>query len=181
MNNAALQRLVPWLALGVALATSAGSLYLSLGMKLQACPLCFYQRAFALAALAVLAVGLIAQLAPTASISAMALPLANAGLAVAGFHVSLEANGTLECPLGVFGLGTVPTQSLAAFALLTALLLLDAFGAAARQQVASAGAIALGLLLALACCTSNPPLPPAPTKEHAGPPIVCRRPYVAPE
>jgi hypothetical protein len=38
---------VTWLALVAALVVSAGSLWLSLGMNLVACPLCFYQRTFA--------------------------------------------------------------------------------------------------------------------------------------
>ena len=46
-----------WAATGLALVGTAGSLYLSLGMGLKACPLCFYQRTFVMAALAVLLVG----------------------------------------------------------------------------------------------------------------------------
>ena len=48
-----------WLALLVALVASIGSVYLSVGMDLKACPLCFYQRSFAFGLTALLAVGLI--------------------------------------------------------------------------------------------------------------------------
>src|SRR5436190_2221701 len=45
-----------WFALLVALVAVAGSLWLSLGMNLKACPLCFYQRTFAMAVFGVLVV-----------------------------------------------------------------------------------------------------------------------------
>src|SRR5258706_8700753 len=44
-----LQRLWTPLAFGIALIGVVGSLYLSLGLELKACPLCFYQRAFIMA------------------------------------------------------------------------------------------------------------------------------------
>src|SRR5260370_15125385 len=107
-----------WLACLVALATAAGSVYLSMGMGLKACPLCFYQRTFAFAAFGVLLVGLLTG-TRRSGLSVLALPLAIGGLGVAAFHVHLELNGTLMSPLGLFGLGTPPQQSLAAFTLLT--------------------------------------------------------------
>src|ERR687886_605295 len=106
-----------WAALAVALAGLAGSLFLSLGMGLKACPLCFYQRAFMMSLVAVLGMGLLAGAARPGRLALLALPLATAGLGVALFHVSLEVRGKLECPRGVLGLGTAPQQSLAAFAL----------------------------------------------------------------
>ena len=42
-----------------------------------------------------------------------------AGLGVAGFQIGLEKSGRLECPQGLFRLGTVPQQRLAAFLALT--------------------------------------------------------------
>jgi disulfide bond formation protein DsbB len=48
------------LALLVAAAAAAGSLYLSLEMGLKACALCFYQRAFAFGLVGVLLTGLLA-------------------------------------------------------------------------------------------------------------------------
>src|SRR5260370_8662109 len=47
-----------WAALLVALIALAGSLWLSMGMGLKACPLCFYQRTFVMAPVAVLVFGL---------------------------------------------------------------------------------------------------------------------------
>src|SRR5262245_4640704 len=93
--------IVTWLALPVAVVGSAGSVYLSVGMNLKACPLCFYQRSFILGVVGVLGVGLLAGMRRSASLSLLALPLAVAGLFVAGFHVHLERAGVLECPRGV--------------------------------------------------------------------------------
>jgi hypothetical protein len=179
-------------ALLLALGASAGSLYLSLGLKLQACPLCFYQRSYALAAAAVLATGLAAGMGSSVPLSLLAFPISLAGLLVAGFHVWLELNGTLECPGGILAnLGTAPKQSLAVFLCLTLVLLVDFVGwfrwlthtqrlRAMRLAVAALVAVGLGVGLGLASIHSNPPLPAPPTKAWDGPPIVCRRPYVAP-
>ena len=78
-----------WTGLVVAAVGTAGSLWLSLGMGLEACALCFYQRAFMMAALGALAVGLLAGAGRTGVAGALALPAAAAGAAVAGFHVYL--------------------------------------------------------------------------------------------
>jgi hypothetical protein len=107
-----------WVALGVAAVAVAGSLTLSLGLNLKACPLCFYQRAFAMSALAVLGMGIAAGLGRSGSLAFVALPLAVAGLGVAVFHTWLEGSGKLECPPGLLGLGTAPQQSLIIFVLL---------------------------------------------------------------
>src|SRR5438445_12421800 len=93
-------------ALALAVAGLAGSLLLSLGMNLKACPLCFYQRAFMMALVAVMGMGLLAGAARAARLSLLALPLAVAFLGVALFHVSLELRGKLECPSGLPGLGS---------------------------------------------------------------------------
>src|SRR5262245_58264254 len=92
-----------WLSLLVALVASAGSVYLSVGMKLKACPLCFYQRAFVMGVAAVLIVGLLTDRRFHGMLNLLVLPLALAGLGVAGFHVYLEQTGRLECPKGLFG------------------------------------------------------------------------------
>src|SRR5262245_37677844 len=153
-----------WAALAVACAGLAGSLSLSWGLALKACPLCFYQRAFVMGLVAVLAIGLLAGAATPGRLSLLALPLAVAGLGVALFHVWLELSGKLECPAGLLGVGTAPKQSLAVFVALVGLLgagaLRGAPGPAAWGGLA--GAVALGGLLAAASCTSNPPMPPAP-------------------
>jgi len=91
-------------------------------LGLKACPLCFYQRSFLMATASVLAVGLVSRGLSTSTLGLLALPLATCGLAVAGFHEFLERTGKLECPAGIFGLGTAPQQSLALFMLLTCVL-----------------------------------------------------------
>src|SRR5262249_40050339 len=156
----------------------AGSLSLSWGLALKPCPLCFYQRAFVMGLVAVLAMGLLAGAARPQRLALLALPLAIAGLGVALFHVWLELTGKLECPARLLGLGTAPKQSLAVFVVLTALLaadvLLGARGPAGWGGLA--GGVVLGGLLAAASCTSNPPMSPAPKGPYAAPPDVCRPP-----
>jgi disulfide bond formation protein DsbB len=182
-----------WLALLTAAVTVAGSLYLSIGMGLEACALCFYQRTFAMAVLAVLVVGLFSSDCRGPSVSLLALPLAVGGLGVAIFHVSLEAKGILECPRGILDRGTAPQQSLAAFIPLTLLLLIDVGAACFRPGGAGAtgesslsslsvlGACILGGLLALGCVKSSPPAKDPPAKGYPDEPIkVCRKPYRGP-
>ena len=169
-----------WAALGVAVVGLAGSLYLSLGMNLKACPLCFYQRTFMMSLVAILSVGLVANACRPGRLAVLALPLAIAGLGVALFHVSLEVRGKLECPGGVLGLGTAPQQSLAAFVALTALLALDTVRRVTSRVLTvsvPAVAIALGVLLALGSCSANPPMPGPPQHPYSGPPDICRPPY----
>jgi disulfide bond formation protein DsbB len=169
-----------WAALVVAAAGLAGSLFLSWGLGLKACPLCFYQRTFVMALVAVLGVGLVFRIAPPARLGLLALPLAVAGLGVAAFHVWLEASGKLECPGGLLGLGSAPQQSLAVFLLLSALSLATALRPEPPSPVSGAaltGSVVLGMALAAAACTSNPPMPGPPAKPYDGPPEVCRPPY----
>jgi disulfide bond formation protein DsbB len=170
-----------WGALGVALVGSAGTIYLSVGMGLVACPLCFYQRAFILAAFGTLAVGLFAGTNRLAPLSLLALPAAVAGLALAAFHVNLERVGKLECPGGLFGLGSAPQQSLGCFAVLTAVLLIDLLWAGRNvPQMHAVVAAILGGAFAWACIASAPPMPPKPEKAYDAPPKICRPPYTAP-
>ena len=169
-----------WFACLLALATSAGSVYLSMGMGLKACPLCFYQRTFALSVAAVLAMGLLMRLGRTGRLSLLALPLALGGLGVALFHVSLELNGTLECPKGLLSVGTAPQQSALMFAALFTILLADEWGGAGSnvgKGFRLIPALALGALLAVASCVANPPLPRAPDRPYPEPPDICRPPY----
>ncbi|MEX0700938.1 MAG: disulfide bond formation protein B [Planctomycetales bacterium] len=167
-------------ALAVSLATAAGSLWLSIGMDLKACPLCFYQRTFAISAAAVLGMGLVAGVRPAPSLSLLSLPLAGGGLGIALLHVSLEAGGKMECPAGIFGLGTAPQQALAALAILFAVLLAD--GLRGRKlgtfgAPAVIGGIVVGGALAFACVRSAPPMPPPPAAPYDRPPEICRPPY----
>jgi disulfide bond formation protein DsbB len=167
-------------ALVVAAAGVAGSLFLSLGMELKACPLCFYQRAFAMSVLGVLAVGLVARGGLVGRLSLLALAPAVSGLGVAIFHVYLEMVGKLECPQGVFGWGTAPKQSLGVFAVLVGLLIADVLRGVRLNAVhwpGTAAAVALGGLLAVASCTSNPPMPSPPKEPYAKSPDSCRPPY----
>jgi disulfide bond formation protein DsbB len=69
--------------LAAALVALAGSLYLSLGMGLKACPLCFYQRAFAMSLVAVLGMGVLTGAGQSGRLGLLSVPLAAAGLGVA--------------------------------------------------------------------------------------------------
>jgi len=144
--------------------------------------LCFYQRAFALGAAGVLAVGVLYGMGRTTALSTLVLPLAAGGLTVAGYHAYLEHNGTLECPRGLFGLGTAPQQSLAGFALLTLVLLSDAWQEPrpGGGWSASLGAIFTGVVLGTALIKSGPELARPPTEPDPRPLNTCRRPYVEP-
>jgi Disulfide bond formation protein DsbB len=154
-----------WAPFLVALIALAGSLWLSIGMKLKACPLCVYQRTFVMSVVAVLGIGLLTGKHHWAVLNLLVLPLAVAAFAVAVFHVYLESTGKLECPGGVLGVGTSPQQSLT---ILTVLLVLVGLGVLRSRQVgelhpAVVGvAVVLGLLLAWGAVISSPPMPPAP-------------------
>ncbi len=167
----------------VALVGVAGSLWLSVGMNLKACPLCFYQRSFVMAVAAALAVGLLARVTRPGLLSLLCLPLVGAGLGVALFHVNLERTGVLECPMGLFDWGTAPRQSLSVYVVLTILVVIDLVGSGGLRPnplPATAG-ILLGALIALGCATSNPPLKEPPPAEYPNKnPDECRRPYVPP-
>jgi disulfide bond formation protein DsbB len=147
-------------ALVLALAGTAGSLFLSLGLGLKACPLCFYQRTFIMAAAAVLLVGLTVDRTRPGLFCLLSLPLALAGLGVAAFHEYLVVAEVLECPQAIFGLGTAPAQSLAVFAPLTLSALAGAWSG--ERKGAFGLALVVGVLMAWASIASSPPLPPVP-------------------
>jgi disulfide bond formation protein DsbB len=163
-------------ALLLALAGVAGSLYLSIGMGLKACPLCFYQRSFAMAVAAVLLIGWLLHLRQEA-LCMLALPSATSGLGVAIFHTYLEFAGKLECPRGILALGTAPQQSFALLALLFATLLGGAL--TLRRSSILAASILLGAALAAASIWSSPSMPSAPSQPYAEPLTICRPPFVA--
>ena len=168
-----------WAALLVAVAGLGGSLFLSMGMNLKACPLCFYQRTFVMALVGVLAMGLLVGPDRPRRLSLLALPLAVGGLGVALFHVSLEVRGKLECPAGLLGLGTAPQQSLTIFVVLTGLLIVDLLHGSSTGSVPwvrLTAAVVLGALLAWSSTIANPPSKPLPPEEYAKPPEVCRPP-----
>jgi disulfide bond formation protein DsbB len=161
-----------------------GSLLLSLALGLKACPLCFYQRTFVMAAFAILAVGLATERSRAGLFCLLCVPLAFGGLGVAAFHEYLVLTDKLECPLGLLGLGTAPAQSLAAFVLLSAVTVVGAW-VGRRGQFCCGGAVlgasVLGLLLAWASVASAPPMPTRdkpydPVKEPLN---ICRPPFHA--
>jgi disulfide bond formation protein DsbB len=161
------------LALVMAGITLLGSLYLSMGMGLNACPLCFYQRTFTMAIVAVLGMGRALRVpAAPGSLSLLVLPAAVGGLGVAIAHSALVWNGTLVCPNGVLGLGPAPVQSLVAYVLLTALLLpaaLNRNASPAQPLVRFLVSAVLGGILAVLSVLSSPPIPPyKPTFDAAG-------------
>jgi disulfide bond formation protein DsbB len=170
------------LALAAAILTLIGSLYLSMGMGLVACPLCFYQRTFIMGVVGVLGVGMALRL-PMApgTLSLLALPLAVAGLGVALIHSNLVWTEVLACPLGIFGLGSAPFQSLIAYAVVTALLLPGALrrGASPAQPVPrTVGLAALGAVFTMFSILSSPKLGPfKPKYDEAGKRILmgCER------
>ncbi len=173
---------LPLLALVIALLATCGSVYLSVGLGLKACPLCFYQRSFAMSVFAVLLIGMFADRHRPALCSLFAFPLAVAGLGVAAFHQYLVGTDILECPAGLLGMGTAPAQSLTIFVLLTVVLALAANGGPRdRQQLLSTiGAGVLGLALAWGSIISAPSLPPPPVNPYDGvkqPLDTCRPPY----
>ena len=167
-----------WPPLIVALLTVAGSLALSLHLGLKACPLCFYQRTFAMSAAAVLLMGAMTRDRDARLLGLLVWPLAAAGLSLAAFHVYLEAAGKLECPAGLAGFGSAPQQSLAAYGLLLVSLLPSLAGksnAVCCRASALLGGAVLGGLMAYACVVSSPP--PQQAKEPNLPLDGCRVPY----
>jgi disulfide bond formation protein DsbB len=172
-----------WAPLLVVLLALAGSLWLSIGMKLKACPLCFYQRTFVMGVVAVLGIGLLSGRRHRAVLNLLALPLVVGALAVAVFHVSLERTGKLECPAGVLGIGTAPQQSLVVLVVLLALVAVGVVrgrDAGESHPVAAGAAVVLGLLLAWGAVASSPPMPPAPAQPYTTPPDICHPPARSP-
>jgi hypothetical protein len=169
-----------WPTLVAGLVALFGSLYLSLGMGLKACPLCFYQRTFVMAVVAVTFIGLQAGDHHRRILNLLVFPLTIAGLVVAGFHVFLEVEGRLECPKGILGLGTAPQQSLASYLLLFLAVLIGVLRSRpdALHRMTFPTSIALGIGLAWASIASAPPLPAAPTKPYETKLDTCRPPYV---
>ncbi len=161
------------IALAIAAIGTVGSLYLSLGLGLKACPLCFYQRTFMMSVLAVLGVGWLVERSRGDFLCLLCFPLGVAGLGVAGFHEYLVVAGKLECPGGILGLGTAPFQSLAVFVVLAVVMAAGSM----KNWGAIAGSAVLGLALAWSSVASAPPLPPVPAKPYETPIETCRPPF----
>lgn len=167
---------------------TAGSLFLSISLGLKACPLCFYQRSFVMAVLAVLALGRFLERSRPGLICFLCVPLTWAGLGVAAFHEYLVLSNVLECPRALFGIGTAPVQSLVVFIVLAVAVSSGAWCGReeTRRQNASTlvSAVLLGLVLAAACVKSSPPLPPVPAVAYdpiKQPLDTCRRPFTTPK
>jgi disulfide bond formation protein DsbB len=174
----------PLLALLAAIATAAGSLYLTLEMGHKTCTLCFYQRAFAFALVGVLATGMMALRERPARVCLLALPVALGGFGVAAFTSYLgmtdwprqNENWYLACPIGIEGYGTSSQQSMAAFGVAFLILLIGAVG---EVKVSGHGGMSLivGLLLgagaAYGSIVANPPME-APKPAQAGALDECR-------
>ena len=166
------------LSLVIALVGTAASIWLSLGLGLKACPLCFYQRSFVIAAAGALLFGLGAKSGSERGLAlAIATFLTVAGMGVAGFHVSLEMRKILECPKGLFDVGTAPPQGLALFVLLFGALAAGSRGIYLKRFVL---AVVLGAAAAFGCIASAPPIAAAPKAPYPDPIVICRPPYVAP-
>ena len=175
-----------WAALLVALGGTAGSLYLSLeaGMGLKPCPLCYYQRSFMMGVAAVLLMGLLTRASRVAPLSLLALPLGAAGAGIAGFHVYLEKVGALECPGGIYGLGSAPQQSLGVYIVLAFLLVAEALrrgGGPVVRFIAMLLAFVVGGGIAYGCIVSVPREPPPIRAWPEGPTKTCRQPYHEPQ
>ena len=168
---------VPTVAALIAAAVSvAGSLYLSLGMKLIACPLCFYQRTFAFAALGILMLGVFTRARDTAYVNLMAFLPTVAGGLIAAFHTYLDGTGRLICPKGISGFASTAQESLASFALIL-VCLIPGLAQDVRRKGLSIAAVAWSVILggafAYGCIVSSPaPSMPPPEKR----PFICHPP-----
>jgi disulfide bond formation protein DsbB len=169
--------LLPTLAALIAAFVSVlGSLYLSLGLGLIACPLCFYQRSFAFAVLGVLILGVCTRARETPYVNLMALLPTLAGGFVAAFHTYLDMSGQLVCPKGLFGIGSTAQQSLASFAIVLVCLVPGLGMDVARKGISMASiswSVLLGGLFAYGCVVSSP-APSMPPVEKR--PLMCHPP-----
>ncbi len=165
--------LVVWAALLAALVTGLGSLWLSMGMDLRACPLCLYQRACIFCVIIVLTVGMMAQERSAGLVAWIGLGPATAAVAICAFQNYLEHYGRLECPAGIANIGTAPQQALVAQGIVAVLLLL----ASLRHLLTAAISIGLGIALGGLMIQSAPKLPDVPMKPYEGRFETCRVPY----
>ncbi len=163
--------------LAIAALALIGSLWLSVGMGLKACPLCLYQRTFVMGVVAVLGIGITTGPGHRSVLNLLAMPLTVAGFGVAAFHVFLELTGKLECPGGVLAIGTAPQQSLVVQTILLILVSVGVARSSRADLLSTVGSVLLGLLLAGSSVVSAPPLPPIPTKAYEQPLDMCRPPY----
>lgn len=164
------------IALVIVSVMSLGSIYLSIGLNLAACPLCYYQRTFSFALLALLLSGLVFGVQEKITLSALALPLALGGLSVAAWHVSLELRGKMECPKGLTTFLSAPKESLLAFVLLVVALvygtIISELPANGWRAVVTA-LVPAALMFPACIYTVAMPAPPKP-EAYSSPPLTCR-------
>ena len=131
--------------------------------------------------MSLLAVGLLVNRTKAGLISLLAMPSACAGLGVAAYQTWLVVSGRFECPLGIFGLGTAPFQSLVVHVVLATLLGASAW--TGRRPGAPVGPVlgvlaatkVLGYFLAWTCVVSAAPsIPPAQKPDPSVPMSTCR-------
>ncbi|HVK10323.1 MAG TPA: disulfide bond formation protein B [Gemmataceae bacterium] len=164
------------LALVAALASAGGSVSLTIWLGLIACPLCLLQRAFAVAVLGTLILGLATKARDTGLVNLLAFLPAVVGGLIAGWHTVLDVSGVQICPNGVFGLGTTAQQSLASFVLILAALFPGVVIDVRNRSVSVAAVgwtLLLGAALAYTCIATTPP-PEMPAPEMR--PGVCHPP-----
>lgn len=157
-----------WLSLILALLAVAGSIALSLVAGLKPCPLCFYQRTFAMGLLGLFVVGSITR-TPPGTLSIGAVPMVIGGFGVSVFHVYLELSKTLDCPAGLFNVGTAPQQSFAMYILMVIAVFGCCFSERVKLKAFITGCV-LGTTFAVLSCISNGSLPstPNPKFDDAG-------------
>lgn len=167
-----------WLRLATFIAVIGvlGSLHLSINMELQACPLCYYQRAFIMAAAGILAFGMFLDGVPPGAVSVLALAPSVAGLCIAGQHVRFEWAGDLECPKGISGVLVAPQESLIVFVLLVAVLLGDLLHRK-NYTVQGFGAVLLGVVFCTTSMRSVQRMDPPTRAYEKTEPDGCRKPY----
>lgn len=149
------------LALLLATVATGGSLYLSMGLGLKACPLCFYQRSFAMGAVLVLILQLWLDGVRSPRAAIITLPLVVSGLGIAAFHVYLVQADKLECPPALFGWGDGPLQSLLMFVSLTLVCFAGVWSARRTESgngfATVVAVVILSCIAAWACIASAPP------------------------
>ena len=164
-------------ALFIAIIGVLGSLHLSITCGLQACPLCYYQRAFMMAAAGILLFAMFLPGVPSSAVSVLALAPATAGLCIAANHVQAEWTGVLECPKGITGALPVPQESLIVFVLLVSTLIGDLLHRR-TYLMQGAGAILLGYLFSTMCMNSVQRMDPPTRAYEKAEPDGCRKPFV---
>jgi len=164
-------------ALFIAVVGVLGSLHLSLGMELKACPLCYYQRAFIMSVAAILTFGMFLPGVPTAAQTVFALAPAFAGGAVAALHTYLAVSGDLECPIGITGSLVAPAESLIVYGLLMLCLLGDLFHQR-KYVLQGLGAMLLGFVFYTTCTRAVPKMePPTVPYDSTKALDTCRKAY----